>query len=152
MAIAVFMESMKLTDKVEKWCESKKRTLKSVAVAAGFAPSRFTDWKNLESNRKPTLSLALAMAREMKVTLDSLADDEIEFLVPAEDPNFTYLMNVITDLGLTWRQAAQILMQHGKGGSGSPVLEFGQAVDVLPVQPKGQNKRTDSSDVPPLKR
>jgi len=152
MTPTVFMESMKLVDKVEKWCEAKKRTRKSVAVAAGFVEQRLQDWKNPSLNRKPTLAQALAMAREMKVTLDSLADDEVEFLVPSEDPNFTYLLNVITDLGLTWRQAAQILMQAGgPPQSGSrPVGDYslGEIVGMTPTSPALSDRKKKRTDTP----
>ena len=142
----VFMDSMKLTDKVEQWVEQKNRTLKSVAIAAGFAPSRFTDWKNPESNRKPTLANVVAMAREMKVTVDSLADDEIEFLGPAEDPNFSYLLNVIHDLGLTWRQAAQILMQNGSRPVGD--YSLGEIVGMSPTLSDRKKKRSETPNSP----
>lgn len=68
---------MKFMEKVRAQVARQNRNLAQLSRMTGVPQQRFQDWDNPQSNRKPTLAQALAIAKALHVSLDYLADDEM---------------------------------------------------------------------------
>ena len=106
------MACMKMMDKALERAKTLGMNQSQIARAIGVDPARITDWKDESKPNKPSIWQALALARLLRVTLESLVDDEMDLvtietgavLQPLKEDE-RYLLRTYRNLNITADEA-----------------------------------------------
>jgi hypothetical protein len=113
------MEFMKMRDKAIQRADSLGLKPADLARAMTVHPSRVSEWANVgievaEGERKPkpwkpNVWQAMALARFLRVELESLIDDEMELVSREVDADDQFVIRTYHALGLTADDAVRLL-------------------------------------------
>jgi transcriptional regulator with XRE-family HTH domain len=103
------MDGMEFGKKLPLLIRSRGLKAAEVARLTGIPAPRFTDWKDPDSGRAPTLGQALRLARVLGVPLDYLADDDADDPPPVLSPAEQQAVTLTRALALSVEEVARRL-------------------------------------------
>jgi transcriptional regulator with XRE-family HTH domain len=134
------MEGMDLPKKLEILL-APYGTAARISRVTGIPSSRFADWKNPDSGRKPTLEDALLVARALGVSLDYLADDAQDEPPSVLTEQEKLVLEAYRESGLSPYRAVKAMQEAAEVREDEPIRGHPPVDLPSPIRAKGHRKR-----------